>query len=318
MPTILIASSSLDEATCQPVAEYVRQQGYDVVVYEADQVAEGRQPLVMRIRADGELEWDYAGRTFSVATVAAAWYRRPSLFGPLQPDAARQYSLDHERRLIQDNLWSVVADAKWLNSPGAIDKAGRKLWQLAVAKKLGFTTPDTVVTNDWPAIKRMKAEFIAFKAPYGFLRSADGDQAVYATVLKNDASLSETTVPFPGIWQAYILKKHEWRVTVVGDTVFSAIVDTKPTAKDDWRKHQESDTVTFRQAPFPAKFQRLCRAYLQYCNLRFGAFDFIETPAGELVFLELNPNGQYGWLEAELGFPISRTIGDELITIARQ
>lgn len=29
-------------------------------------------------------------------------------------------------------------------------------------------------------------------------------------------------LPFPGLWQEFIQKKREWRVTVVGDKVFPA------------------------------------------------------------------------------------------------
>ena len=37
-------------------------------------------------------------------------------------------------------------------------------------------------------------------------------------------------------------------------------------------------------------------------GLRYGAFDFIRAPSGDLVFLELNPTGEWAWLEEELGF----------------
>jgi hypothetical protein len=39
-------------------------------------------------------------------------------------------------------------------------------------------------------------------------------------------------------------------------------------------------------------------------------------PDGQLVFLECNPNGQYGWLEEDLGMPISASIASTLVRIA--
>ena len=36
------------------------------------------------------------------------------------------------------------------------------------------------------------------------------------------------------------------------------------------------------------------------------------TPDGEFVFLELNPNGQWLWLEYELGMPLVATMADLL------
>lgn len=47
---------------------------------------------------------------------------------------------------------------------------------------------------------------------------------------------------------------------------------------------------------------------------RFGVLDFLVTPAGEWYFLEINPNGQWAWIEQETGLPISSAIADALIT----
>ena len=43
---------------------------------------------------------------------------------------------------------------------------------------------------------------------------------------------------------------------------------------------------------------------LQTLGLVYGAFDFIRTPRGEDVFLEVNPTGEWAWLENSLGFPM--------------
>ncbi len=49
-------------------------------------------------------------------------------------------------------------------------------------------------------------------------------------------------------------------------------------------------------------------------GLRFGALDFLVTPDGEWYFLEINPNGQWAWIEQETGLPISDAIADALLT----
>ena len=46
----------------------------------------------------------------------------------------------------------------------------------------------------------------------------------------------------------------------------------------------------------------------------FGAFDFIVTPENEWIFLEVNPNGQWLWLEQSLSLDISKKILDNLIS----
>ena len=39
-------------------------------------------------------------------------------------------------------------------------------------------------------------------------------------------------------------------------------------------------------------------------GINFASLDMILTPEGEFVFLELNPNGAWLWLEFELGLPL--------------
>ena len=43
-------------------------------------------------------------------------------------------------------------------------------------------------------------------------------------------------------------------------------------------------------------------------NLYFGAFDFVVNKQNEWIFLEVNPNGQWMWLEKALDIPISQHI----------
>lgn len=138
----------------------------------------------------------------------------------------------------------------------------------------------------------------------------------HVTNQQTGASLKASTYPFPAFYQPYIEKAREWRVTVVGEQVFPAAIYTDERAKDDWRRLQMTSAVQFRKEKPPEDMDERCVAYLDTMGLRFGAFDFIENPDGEIVFLECNPNGQYSWLEETLGFPIAAAVASELIQIA--
>jgi hypothetical protein len=39
----------------------------------------------------------------------------------------------------------------------------------------------------------------------------------------------------------------------------------------------------------------------------------IVTPSGQYVFLENNPNGQFGWIETKTGQPLTETLARMLI-----
>ncbi|MEV4245300.1 hypothetical protein AB0J63_18065 [Streptosporangium canum] len=52
-------------------------------------------------------------------------------------------------------------------------------------------------------------------------------------------------------------------------------------------------------------------------GLTYGAIDLILTPDGRYVFLEINPNGQFLWIEDATGLPIGAAIGDLLMSGVR-
>lgn len=78
----------------------------------------------------------------------------------------------------------------------------------------------------------------------------------------------------------------------------------------DWRADYENIKYSIIECP---KFiQRMCINMLNEFRLNFGAFDFIVDERGKWIFLEVNPNGQWLWLEKILDLSISYRIVDYL------
>lgn len=314
---IFIASNRFDKPVWSPVASLLQSRGYEVLVYLADDVAEGKAIFELQVDPHQGLRFLYDGKLIEIDKVAAAWLRRPDSLAYLEEDASRQIVLDADRRRIQAGLWATIPNERWLNAQANIREADYKLIQLLTARKLGFTIPKTVISNSWLAVTKSLPRDLIFK-PHHPLAYADNKRLlVLAKRFKQRKDLPIHANPFPGIWQPYIKKTKEWRITIVGQQCFDVAIYTKPSAKDDWRKHQTTPgKVEFVSEQFPEDQKKLCFAYLRQYGLRFGAFDFIESPDGTITFLECNPNGQYGWLEDKLGLPISQAIADELIKIA--
>ena len=110
----------------------------------------------------------------------------------------------------------------------------------------------------------------------------------------------------PCIFQATIPKKLELRITVMGDTVFAAAMDTQrvPRAKNDWRRATDQE---FPCTPYklPEEISLKSTAIAKAFNLQFASMDAILTPEGKYVFLDLNPNGQWLWVEFKTGMPMA-------------
>ena len=316
---ILIASCKYDESTWDPVAQVLRKRGHKVVSIETDSIANGSKSFTMQV-ADKTPLVTYCGEQIDLASFDAAWYRRPTLFGYLEPNAVRQHTLAREVNALQHVLWEMVPEKAWLNTIDAMQHAERKITQLAIARSLGFKTPQTIVTNQWSQIKQSLPKEVIIKSSYGVLDAGVDVKLLYTQPFKT-SSLPTDHSPYPGIWQERLTdKQKEWRITIVNGKVFSAAVYTDPDAKDDWRRLQDTNKVRFVAETFPDEQIQKCLAYMDHFRLRFGAFDFVEDSKGNIVFLECNTNGQYGWLEHELGFPITQAVADllERIALSRQ
>jgi hypothetical protein len=122
----------------------------------------------------------------------------------------------------------------------------------------------------------------------------------------------------PGVFQERIRKKHELRITCVGDRVFAARIHSQVEsgAALDWRRRQfdvPCDVLTGDN-----DLENTLLSFHLRTGLVFGAYDFIVTPSDELIFLEVNPSGQWLWLEERTKQPITLAVADALLTDARQ
>lgn len=63
----------------------------------------------------------------------------------------------------------------------------------------------------------------------------------------------------------------------------------------------------------PKKIEDLCLRLVSELGLVYGAIDLILTPSDEYVFLEINPNGQWYWVEQLTKLPMLATLVDLLM-----
>ena len=320
---VLIVSSDVDSHTTKPVQDALQKRGFDSVVYSTDGVVSMRDVFVVSIdQVDTNISLN--DKDISPKNIAAAWYRKPNTSSVVEDktDIAKNVYMRLEVNTMHDNIWYLYPDNLWLNPPKKLKTTDSKLEQLAIAQSLGFKIPHTIAGNNWETITQIsdENEGIVAKMVRGVIADENILKAMYTTPLSSDLlkQLTKSANPFPGIYQENIYKYREWRVTVVGDNVFSASIYTDDDAKDDWRKLQNTKSVRFKDELLPDHIQERCISYVRKLGLLYGAIDIIEQDKDDFVFLECNPNGQYQWLEAQLGLPISDAIAQKLADIALQ
>jgi hypothetical protein len=211
---------------------------------------------------------------------------------------------------VLDYMTVYLNDSIWVN-PRAVNRlAGNKIHQLAAAVKAGFSTPRTIFSNNVEAV----LQFIEAVRPAQCINKTitpyicpDSSQK-YTGFIDADTirQFSSELQLCPSIFQEHIIPKFELRVTVVGTEIFSAKINKRDALEPDWRKEILDDIYTTYQlsGEFRTKLLHLHAAF----GLVYGAYDFIVDRSDNIVFLEVNPAGQWLWLEEKLGLPISNAI----------
>ncbi len=118
----------------------------------------------------------------------------------------------------------------------------------------------------------------------------------------------------PCLLQKYIHKSLELRVTVIGQIVFAVEIQSQqtPGSIHDWRRVQEN--LPHKLFHLPADLENKCRNLVKELGLQFGALDLIITPNNEYVFVEINPNGQWAWIQQLCPeIPLRESLADLLI-----
>jgi len=192
--------------------------------------------------------------------------------------------------------------------------AENKPLQLATARRLGLIIPETVVTNDPEEIRaafvRFKGRMIVKPVRTGFVDEGAEQYAVYTNqVMDYHLSKLESARLSPSIYQPLLDKLCDVRVTIVGKQMFVAEIDSQSDAQAsvDWRRTSNPE-LPHRRSCLPPKVAQATLQLMSTLGLEFAALDFVRTPNNEYIFLEVNPNGQWLWLDDQLGFGISAAV----------
>jgi glutathione synthase/RimK-type ligase-like ATP-grasp enzyme len=262
-------------------------------------------------------------KSINLRDIRSVWFRRHRLpeMPPEMDRAHQDYCLREADWFIKGLVYSLAlcdGDVRWMNHPERASSAESKIVQLGVAGALNFKVPETLVSNEPVAIRDFYAcnrgEVVAKPLRLGYFDFGDRKTCVFTTRiteehLNDDESLSVA----PVIYQALINKSYDIRVTIVGTKVFAAAIDSQsiPSAVIDWRRSETEDLGHLRHE-LPSAIETKCLQLMKTLGLSFGALDLILTPQGEYVFLEVNPSGQWVWIEDKLDLPISRSIAEWL------
>lgn len=268
---------------------------------------------------DGASALRFAGKDLDLSEVSAVWYRRPvpPVVSTELPAEAAAWARGEAREALV-GVWRML-DALWVNHPDRNRMAESKMWQLRTARELGFEVPDSLVSNDQTEVQTFLDAHpdgaVCKPLMSGRVPTADGEQLFFTTritpgVVRLDALNAE-----PYLFQALVPKRQDIRATVIGGDVFAAAIESQHSAETstDWRKGNPA-TLVHTPIAVPDDIAARCVALCDRFGLQFGAIDLALRPDGGFSFIEINPNGQWAWVEQRTGLPLRSRLIDLLLS----
>lgn len=255
-----------------------------------------------------------------LSKVKSVYFRRPKL-----PSAPADLQLSDQQYVLSEisqaleGVYKYLDDKFWVSNVFAIRNSENKIYQQLIAHKFGFLTPKSIITtkiDDAAEFLKSNRECVVKPIRTGFVSDLVNPQVIFTSPITIDdvATLGRIN-ECPTYIQENISKSADIRVTVVGSTVYSAKIHSQEYAETitDWRKG-ENIHLKHEAIDLGAEMNESCVKMTQYLGLQFGAFDFILDEKGRYIFLEINPNGQWGWIQHRLNYNISGSIAELLRT----
>jgi glutathione synthase/RimK-type ligase-like ATP-grasp enzyme len=319
---VLVLTNPGDEVADRVIAR-LRHRGAEVARFDPAELPQ-RSTLTMDLgagRPSGVIRRP-PGPPVVLSDVMSVWYRRPGDFR--LPAYERRQTAQFARTELKAALGGALRSLEclWMNHPGDITEAGYKAEQLIRADMLGLRIPATCITSEPAAAK-------AFHQAHrgDIIIKVLGDPRVYSpgegpgpvsmiftSLLPADAiNKFDRVRDAPVFLQEHVRKRSDIRVTVVQDEVFAVSIDSQGETGStvDWRRigwrlpHQIID--------LPAGLRQQLITLTKSYGLSFSCIDLIHSQHGEYVFLELNPIGEWGWIERVTGLDITASIVTALL-----
>lgn len=314
---MILAVSHRDDLHALAVQHAVRSRGsQDLHIVESDNVS-GRRGVSWSSHRDEEAGTPAAtlltseGISVPVEEAASLWWRRPKADQEITAHAGNA----HERSLVNNDcrgaLGGILAASfrgQWISLPEATDRAADKVYQLSVAREAGFRVPRSLVSQSREDViaftrsveRTIVKPVVGARGPALYTRWLDAPDTIPASSFE----------VCPAMYQEYIKGRRHIRLNCFGEQMYAALIETDAL---DWRPNLN---VPMSPWPVPEDLRRRVSTVLRRLGLRMGVMDLKLTPEDEPVWLEVNPQGQFLFLEPLTGEPLTEHFADFLLSAA--
>lgn len=237
------------------------------------------------------------------------FYRAPVF---LRTQAKAELSVQEQ---LERNQWSsflrnliIFQNANWINNPVYTYRAENKMFQLCVAESCGLQIPKTYVSNISVNMLEREKKYIVKSLDTALFYDTQNNKEMftYSNVVSGEELQDYELASAPIIIQEFLNPKVDCRVTYIQGKLFPVkILQNGEGLYGDWRlRKDELEYVPFQLPPNISV--AICKL-MQKLEIQFGGID-LAIVGEKYFFVEVNPTGEWGWLEIKTGMQISQTI----------
>ena len=324
---ILILTKALLEINSDIVMDWLHYFKANFTVITGDELMEDTAMMFYVNNNSMHLKIENKEQRIRLEDIGTVWFRRrmeeasfqfydhlnfdlqgkQSLLGHLKIEFLRFYSL----------LPVYLKTAYWLCHP---DRSSlNKLEVLILAKQHGLIIPETIVTNfiDKEIIENLNTAEKYISKPLTETAVISETTKRYSMLTKelDQKMLPADTFIFPSLMQKCIEKEFEIRTVYLSGKCYSMAIFSQESeqTKTDYRNYDLENQNRCIPYKLPKIIEKKIHRLMQTLKLNAGSIDFIKTFAGEFVFLEINPVGQFDWVALHCNYSIEKDIASLLI-----
>lgn len=311
---IVIISNKYDIHT-DSVIEFLKQKGEKIIRINSEDFRENSLFF-----SDGK--WHIKtkeNREIQPENIKSIYIRRIAPI--LSEDIKNEYKkfVTDEALVVLDYFLFALEKNKCMDALSRRKIASNKIIQLEEAKKIGLEIPDYLITNipdkAFNFLKNRKnVLYKTLSVPLIDFGEEEGMINTSLITKENFFEQKNSITATPCLFQEYIEKKYELRLHVIGEKIIPIKIDSQKHEETmiDWRKKQ--DLEMFSNHEIPKTIETKIKQLIKKFGLNFGIIDMIVTNKDKHIFLELNPNGNWLFIESKINTPISFLIAEWLST----
>ncbi len=243
-----------------------------------------------------------------VSDLDVIWWRRvgfPQSIPPTITEPAQIDLIDNDCRAALVGVLLNEFQGTWINHPANTQLAQNTLAQLRAAKSTGFRIPRTLVSQNPTSIREF-CEGLDYQV---VVKSISGTQKapLLTTKITPKHLLCDDSISLcPAIYQEYIPGDLHVRAQCFGYAIYSVTLKSEAL---DWRPNLN---IPCEVVQLDDEVQGRLRTVLKILGLKMGVVDLKFTPEGDLVWFEINPQGQFLFVQGLAPIDLASAFADFL------